>query len=204
MTRLARVVVPGLPHHVTRRGNGRGRVFFSDAGYRLYRDLPAESCKAAGAAVGTAAGLAAAGVAGAATASAGARLGLSGGSRAISSAASLAGAAQAGFRAGGFGGAFKATIGQPAADLASRATRSMRDSYRAGAAHGFDAAAASGGPRASPPQSSGRSSTMREPDWARRIRRRGRIARAGAVASQSIREGDRGASGEGPDLDPDK
>ena len=23
MARLARVVVPGLPHHVTRRGNGR-------------------------------------------------------------------------------------------------------------------------------------------------------------------------------------
>jgi type IV secretory pathway TrbL component len=45
---------------------------------------------------------------------------------------------------------------------------------------------------------------MREPDWARRIRRRERIARAGTVASQSIREGDRGASGEGPDLDPDK
>lgn len=48
MARLARVVVPGLPHHVTQRGNGRQRVFFSDADYGLYRDLLAESCKAAG------------------------------------------------------------------------------------------------------------------------------------------------------------
>lgn len=31
MARLARVVVPGLPHHVTQRGNGRAQVFFSDA-----------------------------------------------------------------------------------------------------------------------------------------------------------------------------
>lgn len=28
MARLARVVVPGLPYHVTHRGNGRARVFF--------------------------------------------------------------------------------------------------------------------------------------------------------------------------------
>ena len=48
MTRLARVVVAGLPHHVTQRGNGRRRVFFSDADYALYRDLLAESCRAAG------------------------------------------------------------------------------------------------------------------------------------------------------------
>jgi putative transposase len=48
MARLARVVVPGLPHHVTQRGNGRSRVFFSDADYALYRDLLAASCRAAG------------------------------------------------------------------------------------------------------------------------------------------------------------
>jgi putative transposase len=33
MARLARVVVPGLPHHVSRRGNGRARAFFFDADY---------------------------------------------------------------------------------------------------------------------------------------------------------------------------
>ena len=47
MARLARVVVPGLPHHVTQRGNGRRRTFFNDDDYRCYRDLLAESCRAA-------------------------------------------------------------------------------------------------------------------------------------------------------------
>jgi len=32
MARLARLVVPGLPHHVTQRGNGRAHSFFSDDG----------------------------------------------------------------------------------------------------------------------------------------------------------------------------
>ena len=47
MARLARVVVPGHPHHVTQRGNGGARVFFSDADYALYRDLLGECCRAA-------------------------------------------------------------------------------------------------------------------------------------------------------------
>jgi putative transposase len=48
MARLARVVVPGHPHHVTQRGNGRARTFFGDADYALYRDLLATHCRAAG------------------------------------------------------------------------------------------------------------------------------------------------------------
>src|SRR5947199_6506655 len=48
MARLARVVIPGLPHHVTQRGNGRARTFFGDDDYALYRDLLAASCRAAG------------------------------------------------------------------------------------------------------------------------------------------------------------
>jgi hypothetical protein len=28
MTRLARMVIPGLPHHVTQRGNRREAIFF--------------------------------------------------------------------------------------------------------------------------------------------------------------------------------
>src|SRR3954465_1663487 len=48
MARLARVVVPGHPHHVTQRGNGRARTFFGDEDYALYRDLLAENCRAAG------------------------------------------------------------------------------------------------------------------------------------------------------------
>lgn len=47
MARLARVVIPGLPHHVTQRGNGGARTFFSDGDYRLYRDLLVEHCRAA-------------------------------------------------------------------------------------------------------------------------------------------------------------
>jgi hypothetical protein len=30
MARLARVVIPGHPHHVTQRGNGRAQTFFGD------------------------------------------------------------------------------------------------------------------------------------------------------------------------------
>ncbi|MCY6382444.1 transposase [Hoeflea prorocentri] len=43
MARLARIVVPGLPHHVTQRGNRRERTFFEDGDYALYLDLLAES-----------------------------------------------------------------------------------------------------------------------------------------------------------------
>jgi putative transposase len=47
MARIARVVIPNLPHHVTQRGNGRQKVFFSEGDYELYRNLLAESCKLA-------------------------------------------------------------------------------------------------------------------------------------------------------------
>ncbi|RUU59786.1 transposase [Mesorhizobium sp. M2C.T.Ca.TU.002.02.1.1] len=47
MARLARIVVPGLPHHVTQRGNGRAKVFFGPRDYELYRDLLVEHCRAA-------------------------------------------------------------------------------------------------------------------------------------------------------------
>jgi putative transposase len=43
MARLARVVVPGLPYHVTQRGNGRERVFFAESDYAAYRDWLAEA-----------------------------------------------------------------------------------------------------------------------------------------------------------------
>lgn len=47
MTRLARVVVPGLPHHVTQRGNRREPVFFGDGDYRYYLRLVAAAARAA-------------------------------------------------------------------------------------------------------------------------------------------------------------
>jgi putative transposase len=46
MARLARVVVPNLPHHITQRGNGRARTFFSDDDYRLYLHLLKANCTA--------------------------------------------------------------------------------------------------------------------------------------------------------------
>lgn len=36
MPRISRLVCPGVPHHITQRGNRRGQVFFSDADYRTY------------------------------------------------------------------------------------------------------------------------------------------------------------------------
>lgn len=44
MARLARVVVPGLPHHITQRGNGGTRVFFEDGDYDLYLKLLKQAC----------------------------------------------------------------------------------------------------------------------------------------------------------------
>jgi putative transposase len=48
MARLARVVIPGVAHHVTQRGNRRERVFFSDDDYRLYLRLISAAAKATG------------------------------------------------------------------------------------------------------------------------------------------------------------
>jgi putative transposase len=44
MGRLARLVVPGLPHHVIQRGNRRQRTFFRDEDYVAYLELMAEWC----------------------------------------------------------------------------------------------------------------------------------------------------------------
>jgi putative transposase len=51
MARIARIVVPGLPHHVTQRGNRGEPIFFEPADYELYRDLLAASCRKAHVAV---------------------------------------------------------------------------------------------------------------------------------------------------------
>jgi len=39
MPRIARVIVPGLPHHITQRGNRRGDVFFGDDDRQRYLQL---------------------------------------------------------------------------------------------------------------------------------------------------------------------
>ena len=39
MIRIARIVVPGLLHHVTQRGKAGQRVFLQADDYGLYKDL---------------------------------------------------------------------------------------------------------------------------------------------------------------------
>jgi len=51
MSRIARVVVSGYPHHVTQRGNRRLPTFFSDEDYEAYLALMAEQCTACGVAI---------------------------------------------------------------------------------------------------------------------------------------------------------
>src|SRR5215469_2923177 len=47
MARLARIVVPHCPHHVTQRGNRREPIFFEDGDQDIYRDLLAEQAEKA-------------------------------------------------------------------------------------------------------------------------------------------------------------
>jgi putative transposase len=47
MARLPRIVLPGHPHHVTQRGNGRKKVFFNKGDYSLYLDLLSEAAQRA-------------------------------------------------------------------------------------------------------------------------------------------------------------
>ena len=45
MARIARAVAPGIPHHVTQRGNRRQQTFFNDGDYQFYRELMSEWCE---------------------------------------------------------------------------------------------------------------------------------------------------------------
>ena len=51
MARMARIVVPGFPHHVTQRGNRRMQTFCGEDDYRRYVALMAEWCRNCGVAV---------------------------------------------------------------------------------------------------------------------------------------------------------
>ena len=44
MARIARIVAPGFPHHITQRGNRRQETFFNDEDYQAYIDLLSEWC----------------------------------------------------------------------------------------------------------------------------------------------------------------
>jgi putative transposase len=45
MARLARLVIPGLPHHITQRGNRRQQTFFNQGDYAAYLELMSEWCR---------------------------------------------------------------------------------------------------------------------------------------------------------------
>jgi len=51
MARLARLVIPGLPHHVTQRGNRRQQTFFCDEDYSAYLELMGQWCTERGVAI---------------------------------------------------------------------------------------------------------------------------------------------------------
>lgn len=46
MPRTSRIVVPGVPHHITQRGNRQMPIFFSDGDRRYYVDLLTKACAA--------------------------------------------------------------------------------------------------------------------------------------------------------------
>lgn len=48
MARIARVVVPGFPHHIIQRGNRRQQTFFCDDDYRAYLELMSHWCRRSG------------------------------------------------------------------------------------------------------------------------------------------------------------
>ncbi len=48
MPRMARVVIPNYPHHVTQRGNRRQKTFFHDEDYRYYIELMSEFSQKSG------------------------------------------------------------------------------------------------------------------------------------------------------------
>jgi putative transposase len=48
MARLPRLVLPGIPHHITQRGNRRERAFFEEGDYALYLDLLADAAERMG------------------------------------------------------------------------------------------------------------------------------------------------------------
>ena len=45
MARVARIVIPGLPHHITQRGNRRQQTFFNQEDYAAYLELMSEWCR---------------------------------------------------------------------------------------------------------------------------------------------------------------
>ena len=51
MSRVARIVLAGVPHHVTQRGNNRQTVFFTDDDRRVYLELLGQQARRFGLAI---------------------------------------------------------------------------------------------------------------------------------------------------------
>jgi type IV secretion system protein TrbL len=118
----------------------------------------------------------------------------------VSAAASLTGRVAAASEAGGTRGVVRAAVTGPASRALQSATAPLRDAFARGAAQGYRDAApddpdapGGGAPAAGAPEEAA-------PGWARRLARRQRMTEAGLLAAQALREGDRGAGGQGPDL----
>ena len=45
MARIARIIAPGYPHHITQRGNRRQTVFFNEDDYQAYIELMSHWCQ---------------------------------------------------------------------------------------------------------------------------------------------------------------
>ncbi|WP_072389284.1 P-type conjugative transfer protein TrbL [Hyphomicrobium sp. CS1BSMeth3] len=149
----------------------------------------------AGAIVGTGAGLAASGV----LTVGGARMVGHAAGTAVRSAATLTGTVAASYQGGGIAGVARATVAEPAARAMGSVTNPVRDAYREGAAAGVRATAApsSDGSNIPPPSPS---SGSQAPPWATALARRQTMRNASFAAAQTLREGDRPATGAGPDL----
>ncbi|MDD5669941.1 MAG: transposase [Candidatus Omnitrophica bacterium] len=48
MVRIARIVIPNIPHHITQRGNRSQKVFFSDQDKKSYLRLLQKHCRESG------------------------------------------------------------------------------------------------------------------------------------------------------------
>jgi type IV secretion system protein TrbL len=152
----------------------------------------------AGAAVATTAALGGTAIAGGMLAAGGARLAARASGATLKAAASLTGRVGAAYEAGGARGVARTTTSAPASRAIELGTAPVRDAYRQGAAQGYRDAQPSSGPGPGAPATG--TAQPDAPAWAQSLARRQRTTQAGLVAAQALREGDRPASGAGPDL----
>jgi type IV secretion system protein TrbL len=157
----------------------------------------------AGSAVATTAALGGTALVGGMLTAGSARLAARASGGAIKAAASLTGRVGAAYEAGGARGVGRTMIAGPASRGIASATGPVRDAYRQGAAQGYrdaDATPSHGEGGRGPGALGTGSPPAQPPAWAQNLARRQRTTQAGVLAAQAVREGDRPASGVGPDL----